>query len=200
LRGRRDSERENNLILRLRISPDEAVEFLTRRGDDYLSEMKQFCSKFIGPPGDKLFSCGAGTGGGCVDAYGHFQACMLLRHPHTVYSLKNGSLEDASKNFFPKLREIKATNPHYLSRCAHCFLKGLCEQCPARSWMEYGALDTPVAYLCEIAHAQARHLGLLEEGEKAWEVNNWKERIKKFSGSNDRVHKSSFAEAGACDG
>ena len=71
--------------------------------------------------------------------------------------------------------------PYYLKRCAVCFLKGLCEQCPAKSWMENGSLDTPVEYLCRIAHAQARHLGILEENENAWNVHNWKNRVKSLS-------------------
>ena len=67
----------------------------------------------------------------------------------------------------PRLRELRATNPEYLRRCARCFLKGLCEQCPAKSWAEHGTLDTPVEYLCEVAHAQARWLGWLR-GRRAW--------------------------------
>ena len=84
--------------------------------------------------------------------------------------------------FFPELRQTKAENPDYLDRCARCFLKGLCGQCPAKSWMEHGALDTPVEYLCELGHAQARYLGLLEDGEMAWEVGDWEERIKRLTG------------------
>jgi hypothetical protein len=34
-----------------------------------------------------------------------------------------------------------------------------------------------VDYLCQVAHAQAYHLGLLQEGEYGWEVANWKERL-----------------------
>jgi hypothetical protein len=59
-----------------------------------------------------------------------------------------------------------------------CFLKGLCEQCPAKSWAEHGTLDTPVEYLCDVAHAQAHWLGWLEENEHGWEVMNWKKRGK----------------------
>ncbi len=91
--------------------------------------------------------------------------------------MKAGSLKDALTNFFPTLRRSKATNPDYLARCARCFLKSLCEQCPAKSWAEHGTLDTPVEYLCQVAHAQALDLGLLREGEYSWEVKNWKERI-----------------------
>ena len=73
---------------------------------------------------------------------------------------------------------MKATNAEYLHRCAVCFLKGLCEQCPAKSWAENGTLDTPVEYLCEVAHAQGRFLGWLKDGEKAWKIHNWKERVR----------------------
>ena len=49
---------------------------------------------------------------------------------------------------------------------ARCFLKGFCEQCPAKSWAESGTLDTPVEYLCEVAHTKARYLGCLDENER----------------------------------
>jgi radical SAM protein with 4Fe4S-binding SPASM domain len=179
LRSRREDDIKNESIKGLRLKPEEGLKILSRRKNEYIKEMKDFCSKFMRPPKDKLFSCGAGCGG-CVDAYGYFQLCMLVRHPACIYDLKNGSLKDALTNFFPKLREIKANNSEYLKRCAKCFLKGLCEQCPAKSWAEHGTLDTPVEYLCDVAHAQARFLGLLGEIEKAWEVGNWRGRIDKF--------------------
>jgi radical SAM protein with 4Fe4S-binding SPASM domain len=180
LHGRRD-ERKNATIRQLRPTPEEGVVFLARRGKQYLRELKQFCSKFIGPPGDALFSCGAGLGGACVDAYGNLQLCMGLRHPDTVYELKEGSLTEAINHFFPQIRQMKASHPEYLSRCAQCFLKGLCEQCPGKSWTEHGTLDTPVEYLCEIAHAQARYLGLLGKDEMAWEVRDWRQRQRSAS-------------------
>jgi radical SAM protein with 4Fe4S-binding SPASM domain len=95
-------------------------------------------------------------------------------------SNRKPNLKDALINFFPKIRQMKAANPEYLRRCARCFLKGLCEQCPAKSWMEYGTLDTPVEYLCGVAHTQACYLGLLQEGEKAWEVEDGVGRVEKF--------------------
>ena len=158
---------------------------LSRKKEEYIKGMKEFCSKFMRPPGTKLFSCGSGCGGGCVDAYGMFQPCLSLRHPATVYNLKKGSLKEALTNFFPKTRKMKAVNSEYLSRCARCFLKGLCEQCPAKSWVEHGTLDTPVDYLCEIAHTQAQFLGLVKGNEKAWEVQNWRERTREFTGGDN---------------
>jgi radical SAM protein with 4Fe4S-binding SPASM domain len=176
LRTRRDSPAKNRRIRRLRFSPEEGVALAARRGEAYCRDMAQFSRGFMGPQGDRLFSCGAGETG-CVDAYGAYQMCMLLRHPHMVYDLKQGTLRQALTEVFPRLREMRATNPAYLDRCARCFLKGLSEQCPAKSWTEHGTLDSPVEYLCQVAHAQARYLGLLAEGEWAWEIADWRQRV-----------------------
>jgi MoaA/NifB/PqqE/SkfB family radical SAM enzyme len=181
LRCRRDSPAKDASIRGFRLSPEQGLQVLTRRPEAYLDNMREYCSKFVRPAGSTLFSCGSGVAHGCVDAYGNFQACLLLRHPLTVYDLKNGSVKDAMEHFFPKVREITAENPDYLARCAHCFLKGLCEQCPAKSWIEHGTLDTPVEYLCEVAHTQARYLGLLGETEMGWEVTDWRERLRSFA-------------------
>jgi MoaA/NifB/PqqE/SkfB family radical SAM enzyme len=210
LRSRRDDPAKNARIVKLRASPEETVGMMSRN-PLYLRDMKQFCGKFLGPPRDKLFSCGAGHGT-CIDAYGKAQMCMGLRDPGTVYDLRNGAdrhcepseaipgthaeialssasggllamtgLRYALTEYFPKFRELRAINPDYLNRCARCFLKGLCEQCPAKSWTEHGTLDTPVEYLCDVAHAQARYLGLITDQENAWKVEDWQGRIHLFA-------------------
>jgi radical SAM protein with 4Fe4S-binding SPASM domain len=165
----------------LRLSPEEALAVKTRHPQEYRNEMAEFCRKFLGPPGDELFNCGAGKTC-CVDAYGLLQPCLALRAPELTYDLRNGSLREALTDFFPKLLDLRATNPHYLERCARCFLKGLCEQCPAKSWSETGRLDTPVELLCLSAHVEARWLGLIGQEENAWEVRDWQARIKKAFG------------------
>ncbi len=179
LRARRDDPLKNTSIKKLRLTPEEIVGMLTR-DPLFLKGMGHFCARFIGPSGEKLFNCGAGQHTVCVDAYGTAQLCLLLRSPGTVVNLHEISLKKTLTELFPAMLEIKATNPDYLHRCARCFLKGLCEQCPAKSWMEYGTLDTPVEYLCEVAHAQARFLGLLQDDEHAWEVDDWKVRVDRF--------------------
>jgi MoaA/NifB/PqqE/SkfB family radical SAM enzyme len=208
LRARRDNPAKNHLIQTLRLSPDETVAMLLRN-PNYIGSMRDFCGRFMGPPGDRLFGCGAGHGV-CVDAYGTAQMCMGLRHPEMVYDLRRGPvagdecadpnsgggeetdaegdhtgspLRDALTRVFPRLREARATNADYLNRCARCFLKGLCEQCPAKAWQEHGSLDTPVEYLCEVAHAQARYLGLVGADERAWEVERQasRERVSRFA-------------------
>lgn len=54
-------------------------------------------------------------------------------------------------------------------------------KCLAKSWMEIGTPGTPVEYLCDVAHAQARYLGLVGESAKVWEVTDGKKRVERFS-------------------
>jgi len=188
LRARRDSSTKNDAIRKLRMPPSDIVAWLSQDRAKYAAEHRGFCRKFAGPPGGLLFRCGAGTNSTCVDAYGNVQMCLLLRHPETVLPKKQrikgkgsrGRLEYALEEFFPEVRKKQATNSDYLARCAKCFLNGLCEQCPAKSWMEHGTLDTPVEYYCEITHLQALDLGLLKPGEKAWQVPDWQQRLQAF--------------------
>ena len=176
-RTRRDSDLKNRLIEKLRPTPEKCASLLTHYTPETYRDFANNAKHYLFPKGDGLFShCGAGNTG-CVDAYGTYQICMLIRHPDMTYDLKNGSLKEAISNLIPRWRETKAINPEYLKRCAKCFLLGLCEQCPGHSWSEYGTLDTPVEYLCQVAHAQARNLELLSEGERAWEIIDWQERV-----------------------
>ncbi|MDW7759911.1 MAG: radical SAM protein [Acidobacteriota bacterium] len=201
LRARRDSPAKNRHIAGLRISPEEAVALMDRQADTYCREMARFSARFMRPQGDELFSCGAGQAG-CVDAYGVFQMCLPLRHPDVVYGLNGGSLRQALTETFPIFRKTRATNPEYLRRCARCFLKGLCLQCPAKSWTEHGTLDTPVEYLCRVAHAQARYLGLLKGKEKAWDIADWRQRIKSLVERTSGTRPSAYQGPGSnpCQG
>ena len=54
------------------------------------------------------------------------------------------------------------------------------ERCPAKSWAESGTLDAPAEYLGEVAREQARDLGLLEPGERALEITDWKARVERL--------------------
>jgi radical SAM protein with 4Fe4S-binding SPASM domain len=176
LRNRCDEQDKNALIRSVRVSPEDGLAVLTREAQQYRKNINEFASKFMGPPGDVLFRCGAGCGM-CIDPYGMAQPCMGVRAPDLTYDTSKYSIETILDKF-KALREMRTKNPEYLRRCAICFLKGLCEQCPAKSWSEHQTLDTPVEYLCETAHAQAKWMGWLSKEEKAWEVfEDWKARI-----------------------
>ncbi|MCX6559336.1 MAG: radical SAM protein [Candidatus Aminicenantes bacterium] len=177
LRARRDSGAANARLAKLRLAPAQAAAFGAAESDEPQRELRAFCRAQCGPQGPGLFGCGAGTETACIDAYGQFQLCLRLRHPETTVALGKDGLAGALSSFVPKVRRRKAQDARYLERCAVCFLKPLCEQCPASSWIESGKLDAPVEYHCRITHAQAFTLGLLEKGEQAWKVKDWRRRL-----------------------
>ena len=176
LRNRRDDPEKNRLIESMRLAPQDAVAVLARDETAYRRDKAEFAARFMRPLGDRLFGCGAGQGLS-IDAYGRVQPCMGIRAPELTEDVRTMSLSAALERF-ATLREVRAANPDYLRRCAICFLHGFCEQCPAKSWAEHGTLDTPVEYLCQVAHEEARFLGWLNEGEKAWKMTDWPNRTR----------------------
>jgi len=178
LHSRRDAGR-SAVIAGLRVDAAEFVKLSRRRGEETVAEWREFCGRASGLRGDRLFLCGASATTAAIDPYGRLQFCLGLRHPETVYDLAAGSLREAVTEFLPGLKAMKATDPAYLERCARCFLRGLCLQCPVKSWAEHGTLDTPVEYFCGLAHAQAVAAGLLEPGEQAWTVADGAGRAKR---------------------
>jgi radical SAM protein with 4Fe4S-binding SPASM domain len=178
LRARSIFDSKNKMIKKIRLSPVEYMSVLTRDKKSYISGKAEFAKRFMGPAGDILFQCGAGKDL-CIDAYGRVQPCMLLRNPEMT-AKPFSKLADSLKAF-SCLSDIRSSNPVFLERCSRCFLNSFCDQCPAASWSETMTLDTPVEYLCEAVHTQARYLGWLAEDEFAWEVEDWKARILKIT-------------------
>lgn len=179
LRDRRDSPMRNRTISCLRRAPEELAALLAAPGSKERAELVRFCRRFLGLPGETLFTCGCGEVP-CIDAYGRLQPCLSMRDPDLTLNLTRGGIRNALEAFFPRALAVKARKPDYLRRCARCFIKGLCEQCPARSWAEHGALDAPIEYFCQVTHELASGLGLLGKNEKGWEVENWQSRVEKM--------------------
>ena len=175
LRQRRDDPAADRRIAALRLTPDEGMAVL-KRDPRLARSLRSLCAAQAREPSDLLFKCGIGMRP-CVDAYGMLQPCLSLRDPRLAYDLRAGSIREALADVFPGLREMRATDPEYLRRCARCFLAGMCDQCPAKSYAEHGTLDTPVDYFCEITQAEARFIGLLANDERPWDVTDWRERI-----------------------
>ena len=180
LRARRDSPARSKHIAALRGDPEEVAR--NRLASSNLrADILRLATDQHGA--NALFGCAAGA---CalptIDARGRMQACMLLRAPQLAYDLRAGSMTDALEHFFPRLGWMKSETPAFLRRCARCFLRNICDQCAAKSWMESGTLDTPVEYYCQVTHAIARQVGLLAEGERSWDVTNGRERANRILG------------------
>ncbi len=162
LRFDRDPKR-NDEIKSERLSPEEIVR-IEKADPARYSALEKGCGKLIVPEfehykGDHLFHCGVGNGSFDISYDGYFRLCSSLWHRDCIYDLKKGKLEDAWKNFVPKVRGIRSKNEEFLKKCRKCPIINLCIWCPAHSHLETGELDKPVEYFCEVAHARAEALG-----------------------------------------
>jgi len=136
LRHRRDSDHKNELIRRLRLDPRKVSRCVAERGPDAREDKVAFCRQFMFSPNARLFSCEAGppwwlrlTPTGCL------QLCLLLRHSRHRLRSEGRVPVDALDTFFPRVRAFEAENPATSLAVRNALLGGLCEQCPAKSWI-----------------------------------------------------------------
>ena len=143
--------------LNMRISPQEVAE-LDLEDERQLKGWQEFCDKFWGPPSipDALFYCGAGRDTFHIDPYGWLSVCMMSRT--RSYNLRQGTFSEGWYGFIAEERKRKRAKR---TKCQSCALVALCGQCPGWSQREHGDDETPVDYLCQVAHSRARAFGLI---------------------------------------
>jgi radical SAM protein with 4Fe4S-binding SPASM domain len=141
----------------LRLDPSEVVELdLIERDawDEWLSSHQHV---FAILDSGHLYNCGAGVRSFNVDPYGRLSLCNQARSPS--YSLLEGSFAEGWHDFLSRVRNQKATRDF---ECRHCRLAPLCGRCPTFARLENGHPETPVEYICKIAHLRAEAFGLSE--------------------------------------
>ena len=166
----------------LRITPEEVVQF-DLADDRRLAIWRDYCERVWGRPFDKryIFVCGAGIGRFHVDPYGELGICLMYRAES--YDLRSGSFHKGWHDFIP---QVRCQEPDGEYGCLECDLISICGQCPGWSQMEHGDSQTPVEYLCRVAHLRAEAFGLgapkdpedrLREAVVAESVRIWQERV-----------------------
>jgi radical SAM protein with 4Fe4S-binding SPASM domain len=161
----------NRSILAERLSPEEIVA-VELADPERRSSLESSCEKIILSDiqdSGLLFRCGAGREGFAVGAYGDFRLCASLVHPDTVYDLRGGTLREAWNDFTPQVLCMHTESEACRQRCLRCPIINLCIWCPAVASLECGELDRPVEYFCQVAHARAWALGVLDPGTWSWE-------------------------------
>jgi radical SAM protein with 4Fe4S-binding SPASM domain len=165
---------------KVRLSPAEVVA-IDLADEERLGAWKEFWQTFNYPPNsDNLYTCGAGLSSFHINPYGQISLCGIARNPS--YNLRQGNFRTGFYNFFPAVRARKINKDY---RCRNCRLISLCGQCPGWAELENRDQETPVDYLCRIAHLRAKAFNLenpsnLPETQK--EVNGYeKEALSKTS-------------------
>ena len=139
---------------KLRLSPEEIVA-IDREDEERTDALREFCERYDHPIGDPndVYVCGAGLRTCHIDWRGRASVCMLARRPR--FDLATRSFDEIWNVEFPRVRARKRTRP---SPCGTCEIRALCGQCPGWSQLEHGDDETPVEFLCDVAHRRAGQL------------------------------------------
>src|SRR5260370_18138306 len=79
--------------------------------------------------------------------------CVISHHE--TYDIRAGSAREGWEHFLLGVRRRKATHP---TKCTDCRLHTVCSMCPANGELENGDPESPVEFLCEVAHLRAMAL------------------------------------------
>jgi radical SAM protein with 4Fe4S-binding SPASM domain len=82
--------------------------------------------------------------------------CVLSQQD--TYDLRSGSFRDGWQHFLRKIRTEKPITR--TTKCTECQLKAMCGMCPANGELENGDPESPVSFLCHVAHLRAHAFGL----------------------------------------
>lgn len=145
--------------LEVRLTPAEVVA-LDLQEPKRVAEWKKLNAQFnadlyVPAKNDLLWQCGGGLNSFAVDPYGKLQICVLSKNES--YDLRNGSFEEGWQHFLHQLKQKKITRR---TKCTACSLKTLCNMCPANAELECMDAESPVDFLCEVAHLRAQAFGI----------------------------------------
>lgn len=148
--------------LGVRLPPEEVVA-LDLHSPRVAAEYRQMAKREIGRSVEPelrsehdstVYGCGGGVSAFAIDPYGRMSICVLS-HRET-YDIRSGSVKEGWEHFLQEVRNRKRTR---ISKCVKCRLQSLCSMCPANGELENGDPESPVEFLCEVAHLRALALG-----------------------------------------
>ncbi|HEY7353293.1 MAG TPA: radical SAM protein [Terriglobales bacterium] len=138
--------------LAVRLTPEEVVA-LEMRLPAIATEHRQAVAREQAsptPPSKTLYSCGGGVRAFAVDPYGYMSICVLSHR--ATYDIRTGSVRQGWEEFLLKVRQRESRQ---LSKCTNCRIRSVCSMCPANGELENGDPESPVEFLCEVAHLRA---------------------------------------------
>ena len=144
--------------LGVRLSPEEVVA-LDLHWPKIAAEHRENAKRDLqpgltAPQTDTVYSCGGGVNSFALNPYGHMSICVLSQQEK--YDIRSGSVREGWEQF---LLKVRAKERKRISKCVQCRIRSLCSMCPANGELENNDPESPVDFLCEVAHLRAMALG-----------------------------------------
>jgi radical SAM protein with 4Fe4S-binding SPASM domain len=105
--------------------------------------------------GGTVYSCGGGANSFAINAYGEMGICVISQQE--TFEIRQAGLKPAWEE---SLREVRARKRTRVTKCVQCRIQSLCGMCPANGEMENGDRESPVEFLCNVAHLRAAAIGV----------------------------------------
>jgi radical SAM protein with 4Fe4S-binding SPASM domain len=145
--------------LAVRLAPEEVVA-LDLQAPKGLSEYRRLAKQDLeNPPNlahsDTVYFCGGGMKAFAINAYGEMGICVISQQE--TFDIRQAGLKQAWEHSLYEVRTRKRTR---VTKCVECRIQSLCGMCPANGEMENGDRESPVEFLCHIAHLRAAAIGI----------------------------------------
>jgi radical SAM protein with 4Fe4S-binding SPASM domain len=144
--------------LAVRLTPEEVVA-LDMSSPKGMSEYRRLAKHDLeNPPSlaqiDTVYFCGGGMTGFAINAYGEMGICVISQQE--TFSVRELGVARVWEGSLLQLRSRKRTQ---MTKCVQCRIQSLCGMCPANGEMENGDRESPVEFLCQVAHLRAAVVG-----------------------------------------
>ena len=145
--------------LAVRLTPEEVVA-LDMSAPKGVSEYRRLAQHDMdNPPNlaqiDTVYHCGGGMSGFAINAYGEMGICVISQQE--TFSVREVGVRKVWEDSLLRLRARKRTR---VTKCIQCRIQSLCGMCPANGEMESGDRESPVEFLCQVAHLRAAVVGV----------------------------------------
>jgi radical SAM protein with 4Fe4S-binding SPASM domain len=145
--------------LAVRLTPEEVVA-LDMSTPKTVSEYRRLAKRDLENPAslaqsDTVYFCGGGMNSFAINAYGEMGICVISQQE--TFSVRDLGVKAVWETSLAQLRQRKRTKQ---TKCVQCRIQSLCGMCPANGEMENGDSESPVSFLCEVAHLRAAVIGV----------------------------------------
>jgi radical SAM protein with 4Fe4S-binding SPASM domain len=143
--------------LAVRLTPEQVVALEFRdpvRASAYRQLAESEVARDYATPTQR-YTCGGGQNGCAIDPNGKMTICVLSHQDG--YNIRSGSFQHGWDG---RLKEIRATETTRETICTKCRIRSLCSMCAANGELESGDAESPVDFLCQVAHLRAYALGI----------------------------------------
>jgi radical SAM protein with 4Fe4S-binding SPASM domain len=144
--------------LAVRLSPEEVVA-LDMSAPQGVAEYRRLARHDAeNPPNlghdDSIYFCGGGMNSFAINAYGEMGICVISQQE--TFDVRQSGLKPAWEN---SLHDLRTTRRTRATKCVQCRIQSLCAMCPANGELENGDRESPVDFLCHVAHLRAAAVG-----------------------------------------